>query len=165
MGREVAVLISLAFACASGAANADWRYDKQLDRLTGKSQLIAELESINELSLGFPYAGRNHGTIYIVQHPMHGLRVAFAIERGQLLCQVDGCSIKVRFDDKLTTFSADQPADHRTTALIIDNAKRFLDLAKKARRILVSAMIYQHGAPVLEFHSAEPLKWPPPKLP
>lgn len=143
-------------------ALADWRYSKDVDQMTGKARVIAELESNNQLDLDYPYKGRNFGRLYVVQKPGRKLEVLFIIERGQLVCPIEDCAVTIRFDEQTAQrFSVVPPDDHSSTVLFINSTSSFIAKAKKAKRILVAATVYQSGTPVLEFRSVEPLSWPP----
>lgn len=159
-------LIFLAAALAfSGEVCADWQYSNDADAMSGKTEHNAALRSTNSLTLDFPYKGKNHGTLDIRQHPRYGLDVILSIEKGQFLCpSYRGCTVMVKFDDKPPLqYSGTGPADHSSTVIFIKNQPRFIAEAKKAKRILVQANIYQSGAPVLEFASLKPLEWANPK--
>ena len=77
----------------------------------------------------------------------------FSLEKGQILCNsYDGCSVLVRFDnEKATNYSATAAADNSTEIIFIDNYSKFVEKMIKAKRVLISADIYQQGAPVFEF--------------
>lgn len=143
-------------------ASASWDYAEETDAMTSKRTVIAYLQSSNTLDLDFPYKGKNHGVLQVRQHPKYGLDVIFSVEKGQLQCnRYQGCAIEVRFDDgPAMTFSANEPADNSSTHVFLQNAKRFIASASKAKRILVQVTMFRNGSPVLEFRSANPLVWP-----
>lgn len=159
-------LFCLAIAMAfSGAACAEWQYEKDADAMTGKSSARARMQSDNSLDLDFPYKGANFGYLQVRQHPRYGLDVIFSINKGQLMCpSYSGCSVMVKFDDKPPVrFNATGPEDNSTTVIFLGNAPRFIAEAQKAKRILVQPTIYHAGAPVLTFTTGKPLEWASPK--
>lgn len=157
-------LVTLALLlCFVGAASANWRYEADTDAMTGKKSATAYITSDNSLSLGFPYRGKNHGTLVVRQHPKFGLDVMFQIDQGQIVCNdySDNCAVMVRFDDKPPIrFSAVGPADHSSTVVFLQARSRFINEARKAKRILVQPTLYQNGNPVLVFSTVQPLDWP-----
>lgn len=110
MGKFLVFVLML---IATGA-KANWGYSENTDRMTSKNTSAAQLTSDNSLRLDFPYKGDNYGRITVRQHPMYGLDVIVAIDKGQILCNSSsGCPIEIRFDDKpAIRFSGTGPADN-----------------------------------------------------
>ena len=155
-------LSTIAVLLASTCANAAWVYDSSTDAMTSKTTTHAMLESSNSLSLDSPYAGTNYGTITVRKHPRWGVDVMFSISKGQIMCSSYDCRIQVRFDEnKPVIFSGQEPADNDSSVVFLNNEPRFIAMAKKAKKILVQASIYQNGAPILEFYAPKPLEWSP----
>ncbi len=140
---------------------AQWSYETEQDKMTSKVKKTAVIKSDNSMDLDFPYKGKNHGWIQVRQHPQWGLDVIFLIDKGQIICNsYQGCPIQVRFDEgKVQTFEGTKPADHSSTAVFLNNPKRFIQSASKAKRILIQANIYKSGSQVLEFVAPQPLSW------
>lgn len=154
----VAFLSMMVSVCASAG---QWRYQDDVDKMTGKAVSYAQLVSDNSLALGFPYAGRNHGTITVRKHPAHGLDVLIEVEKGQILCRASqGCSIAVRFGDgKPQQFSVLEPADHSSDTVFIQNVPRFLQAARQHKKILIALPMFREGDQVFEFTSPVELVW------
>lgn len=159
-----ALVATLLLFCAAGPAAA-WNYGASTDQMTDAKTVHASMRSKNSLSLPFPYAGPNHGVLFVRQHPKYGLDVIVSVNKGQILCRsYDGCTVSVRFDSaKPAAFSASPSADHGSDTIFIRNSRRFIESARRAKRILVQMTMYQAGEQVLEFESGAPLVWPPPK--
>lgn len=155
--------IAVLMIAAAGAASADWRYGSDTDKMTDKKTSWANIESNNSLSLEFPYAGKNYGTIYVRQHPKSGLNVMVSVDKGQILCHsYSRCSVTVRFDEgKPIAFSGVGPSDHSSDTVFLQNEAKFVAEARKAKRILVALTMYRAGEQVLDFHSSTPLDWGP----
>lgn len=146
---------------ASAASAGQWVYDSSVDKMTSKATHAAIISSDNTLSLKFPYAGKNHAAIFVRQQPRDGLNVLLSIDKGQLQCDLDGCAISVRFDDAPPQrWSMSRAADHSSTVLFFNNAQKFVQQLKKARRVLVQATFFQNGDQIMEFSATEPLSWP-----
>jgi hypothetical protein len=161
--RKIFVVALL--AAAAGVSHADWQYQSQTDQMTGKEAKFALLESNHSLNLESPYAGRNMALITVRHHPKRGLDVLFRVEKGQILCRDydDSCPVQVKFDAAAPIrFSGMGAADHDPRLVFIKDAKRFIALASKAKRILVQVNFFHNGAPVIEFHSSAPLQWTEP---
>lgn len=114
---------------------------------------FAQVKSSNTVTFDSPYDGPQHGTLTIRTHPRHGKDVVLSIERGQFLCRsYEDCNILVRFDDeKASTYSAVGPADNSSESIFLRNYQRFVAGMLKAKRVRISAEIYQEGSPVFEF--------------
>lgn len=157
-------VLRAAAICAglNGAALADWQYQHETDKMTGKEARHALAESNNTLSLAFPYSGRNHGNLQVRQHPKYGLDVIVYVDKGQLLCRShdDSCAVMIKFDDAQPIhFSGTPSADHDSKVIFLRDARRFINRAQKAKRILVQVSVFQNGDQILEFHSSNPLQW------
>jgi hypothetical protein len=113
----------------------------------------ALVSSSNTVNFSFPYAGEQKAELILRTHPRYGKDLAFRIERGQILCRsYDGCSVLVRFDDEQgVKFAASSAADNSTETIFIRDYSRFAGKMLKAKRVRISANIYQEGAPVFEF--------------
>jgi hypothetical protein len=146
---------------SSSAFCGQWRYESSVDKMTGKKSESAMVISDNSLSLQMPYAGNNHGTLIVRRHPTYGLDVIVTVDKGQILCRsYDGCKISLKFDEgKPQRFAASPAADHSSEVVFIDDKKRFITSAKKAKQILVQFPMYQAGEPVLEFSVPVELVW------
>jgi hypothetical protein len=159
MLRHLVLLLSV--FCSVGVHAGQWRYQDETDQMTGKKAEYATIQSDNSLSLGFPYSGRNHGTLTVRKHPKHGVDVLVSVDKGQILCHsYSGCYVAVRFDaGKPQRFSALEPGDHSSETVFIENSSRFIQAAKKAKRILLQVTMYREGEQVLEFTSPVELVW------
>jgi hypothetical protein len=155
------IFVFFSVVTSSLVAHANWEYRQDQDQMSGKTAKYAEIESSNTLSLAFPYSGKNKGYIQIRQHPKYGQDAILSVEKGQFLCpSYSGCEVSVKFDEKPPVrYSGNGSADHDSKVIFIGNAARFIGEAKKAKRILIQASMYQSGSPIIEFNSGEPLVW------
>lgn len=130
-----------------------WHYDTSEDQMTSGERKIAWVSSTNSVSFGFPYNGEQQAQLTLRTDPRFGKSVIFGLEKGQILCSsFDGCAVQVRFDDdKPAKYAASGPSDHSTTVIFIEDYGRFLAKLRKAKRVRISANIYQQGSPVFEF--------------
>ncbi len=138
-----------------------WRYETAVDRMSGREVSLAAVESSNTLSLQFPYAGKNHGEIVVRRHPRSGLNVLVRIDKGQIRCSYSDCTALVRFDDgRAITYAASRPSDGSSDTIFIDDARGFLERARKAKSILVQLEFFRNGQQILEFRPSVALNWP-----
>ncbi len=136
-----------------------WSYEESPDTMGRGTIKTASIRSLKEFQFGFPYQGAQRARLQLRVHPKYGKDVILSIERGQFLCGIDSCNVGVRFDEgKTQTYTAVEPADHRTTALFLRNYDRFLANARKSKKAYVEAEFYQEGPRVFEFDIAG-LKW------
>ena len=115
--------------------------------------LLAQVPSTNVVLFDSPYDGPQHATLTLRTHPRHGKDIILGIERGQFLCRsYEDCNVLVRFDDqKAVTYAGVGPADNSTESVFIRNYPRFVSSMLKAKRVRISAEVYQEGSPVFEF--------------
>ena len=137
-----------------------WAYRSNTEAMTSKTAKYATVRSINSLNFGFPYSGSQKATLTIRNHPTYGKDVLLSIEKGQFLCRTySNDKVLVRFDDaKAISFRCLEPADNSSTTIFIQGYSRFVNRAKKAKKIRIQTNIYQEGAPVMEFYT-KGLKW------
>jgi hypothetical protein len=132
---------------------AQWAYRREEDEMSKGSNSFATVKSTNQVEFGFPYAGKQNGTLLLRTHVRHGKDVLFSIERGQLLCpSYQGCKVLVRFDDgEARKFSAAGPSDNSSEVLFIQDYSTFVGAMLKAKKVRISPEIFQQGSPVFEF--------------
>jgi hypothetical protein len=135
------------------AIGAQWSYAQDEDPMGKGTTYFAQVTSSNTVTFDSPYGGPQHGKLMLRTHPRYGKDVILAIERVQFLCRsYEDCNILVRFDDqKASNYSAVGAADNSTESIFIRNYPRFIASMLKAKRVRISAEIYQEGSPVFEF--------------
>jgi hypothetical protein len=156
------VLPLVSSLCYAGS----WVTNEAIDKMDSSKTITSAIRSDNSLALRFPYAGENRGQIIVRNRKSDGLNVMVTVDKGQLVCRYgDDCTVTIRFDEAPPVrFTAAKPADHSSTVLFLNNEKRFVEQAVKAKRILVSLEMYQSGTQILEFETATPLVWEAPKV-
>lgn len=139
-----------------------WEYRTSIDKMTSKENRFASVMSDNSLVLPFPYNSESNLGGLTVRSSGSGTEVLVTIQKGQILCPGygDGCTVTVRFDQaQPVRFGAIGPADHSSTVFFIHDAKRFVALASKAKKILIQFTMYNAGTQTLEFSPPTPLVW------
>ncbi|MCB1635689.1 MAG: hypothetical protein KDI51_13950, partial [Xanthomonadales bacterium] len=81
------------------AVAASWSYQDITDEMSGEKGKQASVTSTNKLSFKFPYQGAQRAKLVIRDHPVHGKDAIVMIDRGQMLCGINECELRVRFDD------------------------------------------------------------------
>jgi hypothetical protein len=128
-----------------------WKYEIDDDQMSGGKRAFATLNSENSLSLSFPYSGKQQPSL-MLRRVGKRVDVMVMIEKGQIICQIGGCSVKVKFDGQpAIRYSANGPADHGSTMLFLSPAGTFTERLKKSSKLLVELNIYQAGTNVIEF--------------
>lgn len=121
--------------------------------------MFATMTATTLLDLKSPYQGKNQANLIVRQSKTHGLSVLLVIDKGQLMCRNHSmCKIAAKFDDASpVTFEGGGAADHSTNVAFIQNPKKFVNLASKAKNITLSLAIFNNGNPLIEFQTLEPL--------
>ena len=136
------------------AALGEWDYSTFSDDATGKLAKTASLTSKNTMNFGFPYSGTQHGTFTIRNHPRFGVDAYLSIRQGQLLCsRYRNANVLVRFDNGAATpYSCNEPADHSSTTVFINNVAGLEARMKTAKKMYVTVSVYQEGSRTWEFN-------------
>lgn len=141
-------------ALAKMKAGYQWSYLSAEDSMAKGFIRQARVQSSNQVLFSFPYNGPQRGTLTLRTHPRFGKGVILVLERGQFLCPSfdDSCSVLVRFDDEpAARYSAASPEDDSTEVLFITDYARFFEKLTKAKRVRISAKVFQEGSPVFDF--------------
>lgn len=140
---------------ANDPLNPRWRYSKNTDELTGKTGSAASVESLNFVSLDFPYSGAQRATLTVRQHPKYGNDVVFKLERSQLICQYSNCTVELSFDGaKSTTVRATKAADGSSNVFFLQGYAALLAKIQRAKTLKVVVTIYKQGEHVFNFNVA-----------
>lgn len=129
-----------------------WNYTDSKDDMTDKVMHQAVKFSENTVNFDFPYQGDQRGALAIAMRKGETPVVLFFIEKGQIQCELDQCTMQVRFDDHpAESWRAIPPADHSTTRVFLADGDRFLKELMASKRILIGVGIYQNGFPTFHF--------------
>ncbi len=146
-------------AAKTGTAG-PWRYTIDEDKMGSGAVKLVTTRSTNVFEFNFPYGGKQRATLALRAHPRRGRDVMLSIEKGQLLCALDDCSVLVRFGDgKPQRFTASGASDRSSEVLFIGDHDTFAANLKKVRTLRIEAQVYQAGGQVFEFDVAG-LAWP-----
>lgn len=146
IGIVVGVLVGAMVASAGAQGTpGGWEYKTATDELSGKNYTMAATQSLNTVEFSFPYQGKQRATLAVARHPRTGLRILFAIQRGQFSCGLEGCDVHIRFDKGSVRSWPVSPLDMPTDVVAIDNPSGFLSRIRKAKELRIAADFYQEG--------------------
>lgn len=144
---------------AAAGANAQWQYKTSKDPMSDRQGHAAGVTSKNAYQLAFPYQGGTRGRLWVLEDGSGELLVRFDITRGQLVCEIDGCSLMVRFDDQdQREVRAVRSDDHSSDVLFLEPEDELLEAIKSSKRVRIKATLFQSGSLMFEFVTAG-LKW------
>ena len=153
----IAALVVLPTCATAGS----WEYRDPTEDEGGMGVRSATLESDDDLQFDFPHQGDDRATLAIRETRSDGPQVLFSVRNGRIICGFRGqCVVMVRFDDdRWERFSASATAETGTAALLFDDRRRFVEMAGKSRKFLVSFTLEHRGTRIMEFTSPTPLTW------
>lgn len=139
-----------------------WDYSTETDEMNDSKSRFASLVSDNFIEFDFPYNGGSTMRLTVRYMKKYGTDVILRISSGQFLCsEYQGTNfVRVRFDNGAAMkFRTLEPADGSSDQLFLNNAKKFISLAEKAKTIKIEAPFYQEGNRVFTFSVDKPLEW------
>ena len=139
-----------------------WNYFTDTDEMNDSKSRFASLVSDNTVNFDFPYQGGSSLSLIVRYMKKYGTDVYIKISSGQFICnEYQGTNnVRVRFDDAAPIkFSTNEPSDGSSDMLFLNNAKKFIKLAKQAKTIKIEAPFYQEGNRIFTFTVDKPLGW------
>ena len=137
----------------------NWNYGQNVDKMSGEVTKWAMSDSLNKVSMAFPYHGGSEGTIIAFEK-----NVKLYFTKGQVMCSnYSGCTIRVKFDDEQPVlYTAVGPENGQYNHIYLGaegygypGAKTFLTKLKTAKRVMISVEMYRENNPVWEFNVSE----------
>ena len=121
-----------------------WHYQNWTDAL-GKQRAIAAIQSMNTINLGFPYQGAQRGSL-MLRRTEGEKEAMFSIERGQIVCGIDSCTVDVRIGKRPAfQMQASGTSDYSTTTLFLNPPSKIWNAAAEGFDITIAVPIYQEG--------------------
>lgn len=145
-----------------GSNSTSWEYTTDTDEMDDSKSRFASLISDNTVDFDSPYDGGSLLRLTVRHMKKYGTDVYITISRGQFICsEYEGTNnVRVRFDNgPAMRFITNEPTDGSPDVLFLNNAKKFIKLAEKAKTIKIEAPFYQEGSRVFTFTTDKPLKW------
>lgn len=131
---------------ADSLKKSGWRYDSKIDEMSKKVTKTSSVDSRDMLSFDFPYQGKNQPELIIRKNARGGEDLMLAIDKGQFLCRINDCSVKIKFDDlAIQTVRASEPSDHSSTVLFLSPAPKLIASIRKAKQVIIEATFYKEG--------------------
>lgn len=140
----------------------EWIERSSTDAMTDETNVWMTLTSDNYHEFDFPYEGGTRLKIEVRHRKQDGTQVMLSVNRGQLMetTSYQRNDVIVRFDDdEPMRFTTNEPADHSSNILFLNNPRKFINRAKTAHKILIQVPTYNNGQPTFSFEPTEPLKW------
>jgi len=142
-----------------------WTYTERVDPMTDGKVTIACTTSTNEVVLTLPYHNVT-AELCLRDSPRHGQEAWIQLDgAGQILCDIEYCSIPVRFGstDKIvpkdaTSLSVVGPADQSTNIIFIKDYNFMMLFLPRSSTLTAEVRFYQNGAQDLVF-PVSGLKW------
>ena len=136
-----------------------WVYSADTDQLTSKPIYIAQIQANDPLELASPYDQGENDAFLGVRKKAGKMDAWIFIQQGQFMPEVYGENIKIRFDDdQPETFSCSGSADDDSRYLFFDSPQRLIAKLKKAKKVIVQALIYDNGNQQMVFNT-EGFEW------
>lgn len=139
-----------------------WNYDSYADEMDGSTTKQALVVSSNVVEFDFPYNGGSTLCIGVCHRKKFGTNVMIMTSKGQFSDnEFNGTNyVTIRFDeDAPIKFSTLESSDGSSDILFLENPKKFIRLAKKAKTIKVEAPFFRDGWRVFTFNTNKPLEW------
>lgn len=143
-------------------AKSEWKETSSKDEMTDATNVWMTLKSDNSFEFDYPYNGGTRLKIEVRYRKQDGNQVILSVNKGQLMesTSYQRNEVVVRFDeDEPMHFTTNEPADHSSNMLFLNNPRRFINRAKNAHKILIQVPTFENGQPIFSFEPAEPLKW------
>lgn len=151
-----------ASTASTATAMSKWEYTSETDPMNGKINKYTSIIANEKLHFEFPYQGGSIATITIRKRAKDGLKILLQVSKGQFTCNISGCYVRVRFDDKPAyTVSAGMPADYSTDSLFLSQASKLVANMKTAKVMRIEAQFFQQGTRVMTF-DVHGLEWESP---
>ncbi|MFV0538852.1 MAG: hypothetical protein ACK5M3_16030 [Dysgonomonas sp.] len=127
-----------------------WLYSEDINTMDDSQTYFASLKAEEMLYFDFPYSGGTTVSI-LVRNKSKKNEVMLQISQGQFLSSYNN-NIKVRFGDATAeTYSYNEPSDHSSTTIFINNPKKFITNLKKSEKVIIQCGFYQEGNKTIKF--------------
>ncbi len=146
----------------AAAPASKWDYSRRRDEVRNGEIIEARVRSTNTVDLDFPY-GTVGLTIHVRKHPEWGQDVMFIVDKGQILCRIDGCSGTVNFDGSTEKLSLNESADNDSSVVFASYGPAIIDKLKRSKSVIVELPFYSNGNRQFRFETAG-LEWLPQKI-
>ncbi|MDR1671535.1 MAG: hypothetical protein LBR57_03350 [Alistipes sp.] len=135
-----------------------WKYESQINEMDDSATYHARVKADETLEFDFPYNG---GTdVYIALWHQSGKNIAtLRISKGQFMGSLLDGKITVRFDSSpAQTYHYSDPTDGSTEIIFIDDADKFIENLKSAKRTTVQCTFFNEGTRTIHFNTDQ-LEW------
>jgi hypothetical protein len=131
--------------------NQNWSYQEDVDKMRNTTSYWATTSSHETKDFGFPYQNVQQ-QIVLRKMSKYGFDILIQLSEGQYVCDYDGCSINVKFDNgPIKTYSVNEAKGGTSGVLFIINKKGFLTNLKKSSKVMIESNFYERGSETFEF--------------
>ncbi|PQL94279.1 hypothetical protein [Apibacter adventoris] len=133
-----------------------WEYSEEEDKM-GSKNYYAIVKNPENLELEFPY---NNSYAYLCIRNLDGQNsLIFSVTEGQIDHNLDGGSIKVRFDsEKPFTVNFTTSPDLSSNYIYLNNSDKLIEKLKTSKKMVIEVLFFQNGIRQIEFNTAN-LVW------
>ncbi len=133
-------------------ATAAWEYESFKMGIDEEIAKAAGVRSINSLSLDFPYQGETFGHLVLRTHPESGFNLMIILDRGQILCGIDSCEMRIKFDNEPSYSAELSPSDSYDNHLLFASQPEALEeKILRSKLMKIELKLFQSAAKILEF--------------
>ncbi len=145
---------------AAAAPGSKWSYSEQTDKMRGRTDQFASLDSDNQADFDFPYNGGATLAVQLQKYKSANTEVLLRISKGQFVCHsFTGGTVQVKFDNgPLKRFACSDTSDGDTSVIFLRPAGAFIAALKASKTLMVEAEFFQAGSRQFTFTSAG-LQW------
>lgn len=113
---------------------------------------MPRIDSENSVNFASPYSGAQKGTLTLALHPLSGQNALISIRRGQLMCGVSGCRVRVKFDDAAPLhWQAKPQGDGSSDSLILQSGAQFAQRVRASTVVLIEVPVFREPNALFEF--------------
>lgn len=142
-----------------------WSYSEHRDEMRDEVGRTACLRSSNAIDFDFPYNGGSYGSLCFRENPQFGFDAFFRVSKGQFLCGIYDCRVRVKVDDgPVQRLTVNPPASHDHDLLFFANnvEQRLLEQVRSSHRLVIEADFFRHGSAQFVFDDSSGLVWTAP---
>lgn len=144
-------------ATASSTALA-WQTKVHKDDFSGTNTTSHSLVSKNSLRLEFPYQGKNHARLHILQREPKSASIYISIDKGQINCPIDYCAVAIKVGDAdPRNFVVKPTGGGNNNEISLSYPPALLDELQQAKRFRVRLEVYANGYQTLDFETPRDL--------
>jgi hypothetical protein len=138
---------------SSNSPRGNWKYSTEFIGIDKLKMLIATNRSINSLNLGFPYSGKNFGSLELRNSDKYGVELTLQIDKGQIICGLYVCEGRIKFDNSASIeLRGDESSSGSRNFIFIRSSEELIKSIQNSKKIYIEIPLYRDGNKILEFN-------------